>query len=119
MTARISQGQIRQVYDNGGVTTMNEDLAEDGHDHPVSTPTSQMMVRMEAMSDGGRHVVSGYPGESHDSVCHVTEGGRTLQCTGTHKAADGTAGNYICVYHRDPHVIPISSLAPPMARGIG
>ena len=71
------------------------------------------------MPDGGRHVVSVRFGETHDSLCHVSDGGRTLTCTGTHKAADGSTCDYICIYHRDEHVIPISSLAPRFTRAAG
>ena len=110
-------GQIRQVFDDGNVTVLDEDFAEDGQDHPVGT--AGLMVRMTALPDGGRHVVSGYPGESHDSVCQVIDAGRTLRCTGTHKASDGSSGDYVCVYHRYPHVIPITFLAPRRAHAVG
>lgn len=101
-------GQIRQVFDDGQVVTLDEDLAEDGRDQRVGTVEPPLMVRVSALADGGRRVVSGQGGDVHDSECHVSEGGRTMTCTGTHTAADGSSGGYVCVYHRDPHVIPVA-----------
>ena len=113
-------GRIHQVFDNGAVTDMDEDFAEDGRDHPVHLWESvTMMVRMVALPDGGRRVVSSRDGEAHESLCHVSDGGRTLTCTGTHKQADGSAGDYVCVYHRDPYMIPVSFLAPHRAGALG
>ncbi len=105
--------RIHQVFDNGAVTDLDEDIAEDGADHAIGAEEPKLLVRISLLPDGGRHVVSARGGETHDSVCHVSEGGRTLTCNGTHKAADGSTGDYVCVYHRDPHVIPASLLIQP------
>jgi hypothetical protein len=112
-------GHIRQVFDDGQVVTLDEDLAEDGRDRRVGSGEPPLMVRMSALPDGGRHVVSGQGGDVHDSACHVSEGGRTLTCTGTHTAKDGSSGGYVCVYRRDPHVITVPAATPARAQESG
>jgi len=104
-------------YSDGQINVIDEDMAEDGADHPVQTSFGQIMNRISVQPDGGRHMVVSSPGNLHIEVCYLLDGGMTLSCDGTHRSADGTVGRVRCVYHRDPHVIPVSQLA--LRRAIG
>jgi hypothetical protein len=104
-------------YSDGERDLFNEDFAEDGADHPVATTFGQMMVRVTVQPDGGRRTISSSPGTLHDAVCYLWDGAMTLACEGTHRSADGSVGRFRCVYHRDPHMIPVSQLALRQATG--
>ena len=103
--------KIVQTYETGDAVLLDEDFAEDGMAHPVGDDDPPLMVRVSVLPDGGRHIVSGSGKMVHDSVCHVSDGGNTLICTGVHTAEDGSRGNYVCVYHRDRHSFPVAMLA--------
>jgi hypothetical protein len=103
--------KIVQTYDTGDAVLLDQDIAEDGMAHPVGDDDPPFLLRVSVLPDGGRHIVSGRGKMVHDSVCHVSDGGNTLICTGVHTAEDGSSGKYVCVYHRDRHSFPVAMLS--------
>ncbi|MEJ0046775.1 MAG: hypothetical protein WDN04_12155 [Rhodospirillales bacterium] len=99
--------RIEQVYTDGRALTYAEDFPEDGELHRAGRGADAMMVAVAAMGDGGRRMISYRFGNIHDGTCYVSGGGMTLSCSGTDKQPDGTAGRFLCVYHRDPYTVPV------------
>jgi hypothetical protein len=111
--------RIDEAWSNGGQRVLIEDFPEDGKDHPVQMEDRQMMIRITAPPDGTRHVVSHIGGDLHDATCSITDSGMTLYCAGQHREPDGSGGYFRCVYHRDPHIVPVASLKMRMGLAYG
>jgi hypothetical protein len=101
-------GRTDRRWDNGGREQFTTDQDEDGSWHPFA-PGSQSSLAMSVLPDGGRLNVTNTPGgERYETRCHLTDGGDTLMCQGTHVAVSGSRAGFECIYHRDRHMVPVS-----------
>ncbi len=109
----LYSASFETVYSDGARLVFHSAFAEDGAFHQAGPKDTPFMERITVLPDGGHHVVSNRGKMTHDGFCHVGPSGLTLTCAGTHVEEDGTSSPFLCLYHRDNHVWPVSMLTHP------